>query len=56
MVDYREKDAVTERPSHLRGAIASLHGQRAIEKLDDILLRLKTLQVLGDTRVAIVKI
>ncbi|XP_019731930.1 uncharacterized protein C14orf80 homolog isoform X1 [Hippocampus comes] len=44
VVDYREKDAVTERPSHLRGAIASLPGQPAIEKLDGILLRLKTLQ------------
>ncbi|XP_051941768.1 tubulin epsilon and delta complex protein 1 isoform X2 [Hippocampus zosterae] len=44
VVDYREKDAVTERPSHLRGAIASLPGQPATEKLDDILLRLKTVQ------------
>ncbi|XP_077477364.1 tubulin epsilon and delta complex protein 1 [Stigmatopora argus] len=48
VVDYRENDAVTKRPTHsTRGDVTYHAGQLALEKLDKILLRLKTLQLEG---------
>ncbi|XP_077423170.1 tubulin epsilon and delta complex protein 1 isoform X1 [Vanacampus margaritifer] len=44
VVDFHEKDAVTERPSRIRGAVACHPGQLAVDKLDDILLKLQTVQ------------
>ncbi|XP_077395578.1 tubulin epsilon and delta complex protein 1 isoform X2 [Festucalex cinctus] len=44
VVDCHEKDAVTERPSRIREAVACHPGQLAVDKLDAILLKMKTVQ------------
>ncbi|XP_057714884.1 tubulin epsilon and delta complex protein 1-like isoform X2 [Corythoichthys intestinalis] len=48
VVDLHEKDPVTERPTHImRGDVNCNAGQLALDKLDNILLRLETLQWKG---------
>ncbi|XP_049596348.1 tubulin epsilon and delta complex protein 1 isoform X2 [Syngnathus scovelli] len=51
VMDYHEKDAgsATEMPSRTRAAAAH-PGQRAVEKVDRVLLKLKRVQVLDDTK------